>query len=222
MKFTSWVLREVARIHRDMETIMTKVGFQGRFEGVLQIHQGGPAVLLPHDAGGKSGVPETGQPDHRRHARAALDEFFITKPKASLLVKPVEPFREQGAAAAFYEQPAPDGSRPGVYYLNTVDMRGVPIFEMETLAHHEAIPGHHMQIAIAQENLTGLPKLSGGLAATPLMRTAGRCMRNIFPRNLDSTRIHIRTSAGSTTKSCAPCDWWSIPAFTRSTGHVNR
>ena len=73
------------------------------------------------------------------------------------MVKPVEPFREEGAAAAFYEQPAADGSRPGVYYVNTIDMRGVPIFEMETMAHHEAIPGHHMQIAIAQE-LKGIPK----------------------------------------------------------------
>jgi uncharacterized protein (DUF885 family) len=73
------------------------------------------------------------------------------------VIKKVEPFREQGSAGAFYEQPSADGTRPGTYYINTLDMRGLPIWEMETLAHHEAIPGHHMQIAISQE-LTNLPK----------------------------------------------------------------
>jgi uncharacterized protein (DUF885 family) len=88
--------------------------------------------------------------------RARLPEFFGTLPKSPLLVKKVEPFREQGSAGAFYEPPSADGTRPGLYYINTVDMRGLPIYEMETLAHHEAIPGHHMQIAIAQE-LPSLP-----------------------------------------------------------------
>jgi uncharacterized protein (DUF885 family) len=98
--------------------------------------------------------------------RARLGEFFLTLPKAPLVVKPVEPFREQGAAGAFYEEPSADGTRPGTYYVNTVDMHGVPIFEMETLAHHEAIPGHHLQIAIAHE-LAGLPKFRkyGGYTA---------------------------------------------------------
>jgi uncharacterized protein (DUF885 family) len=89
--------------------------------------------------------------------RARLDEFFGVKPKAQLVVKMVEPFREKGSASAFYEQPSADGSRPGAYYINTLDMRALPIWEMETLAHHEAIPGHHMQIAIAQE-LQNMPK----------------------------------------------------------------
>ncbi len=89
--------------------------------------------------------------------RTSLDRFFKVKPKAGLVVKAVEPFRAEGEAAAFYEQPSADGSRPGTYYVNTFDMRGVPKFEMETLAHHEGIPGHHMQVAIAQE-LEGVPR----------------------------------------------------------------
>ena len=149
-------LREVARIHHDMEAIMTKVGFKGDLKAFFKFIKEDPQFYYPTTPEGKAAYMKRAN-QIIDDVRARLDEFFITKPKASLLVKPVEPFREQGAAGAFYEQPAPDGSRPGVYYVNTVDMRGVPIFEMETLAHHEAIPGHHMQIAIAQE-LNGIPK----------------------------------------------------------------
>ena len=69
----------------------------------------------------------------------------------------VEKFREKSAAGAFYEDPAEDGSRPGRYYVNTYNMNNEPRFQMEALTYHEAIPGHHMQIAIAQE-LKGIPK----------------------------------------------------------------
>src|SRR5437762_416090 len=86
-----------------------------------------------------------------------LDELFFTKPKADIVVKAVEKFRESSAGAAFYQQPAPDGSRPGMFYVNLRNMHDQPVYELEALAHHEGIPGHHMQIAIAQE-LTGIPK----------------------------------------------------------------
>ncbi|MBI2814634.1 MAG: DUF885 domain-containing protein [Opitutae bacterium] len=149
-------LREVARIHRDMEAIMKTVGFTGDLQAFFKHIREDEKFYYPTTPEGKAA--------YLKRARqiidamtARLDEFFITKPKAPLIVKPVEPFREQGSAGAFYDQPAPDGSRPGTYYVNTLDMRGVPIFAMETLAHHEAIPGHHMQIAIAQE-LAGIPR----------------------------------------------------------------
>ncbi len=149
-------LREVARIHRGMEAIMKQVGFTGDLQAFFKYIKEDPKFYYPTTPEGKAAyMKRVTEIIDKMNAR--LDEFFITKPKAPLVVKPVEPFREQGSAAAFYEQPAPDGSRPGAYYVNTIDMRGVPIFEMETLAHHEAIPGHHMQIAIAQE-LTGIPR----------------------------------------------------------------
>ena len=149
-------LSEVARIHRDMQAIMTKVGFKGDRQAFFKFIKEDPQFYYPTTPGGKAAYLKRAT-QIIDDMRVRLDEFFITKPKAPLVVKPVEPFREQGAAGAFYEQPSADGSRPGTYYVNTVDMRGVPIFEMETLAHHEAIPGHHMQIAIAQE-LQGIPK----------------------------------------------------------------
>ncbi len=149
-------LREVARIHSGMEAIMKQVGFTGDLQAFFKYIKEDPKFYYPTTPEGKAAYMKRAN-EIIDTMRARLDEFFITKPKAPLVVKPVEPFREQGSAGAFYEQPAPDGSRPGAYYVNTIDMRGVPIFEMETLAHHEAIPGHHMQIAIAQE-LTGIPR----------------------------------------------------------------
>ncbi len=149
-------LREVARIHHDMEAIMQRVGFKGDLQAFFKFIKEDPQFYYPTTPEGKEAYMKRAN-EIIDAMRNRLDEFFTVKPKAPLVVKKVEPFREQGAAGAFYEQPAPDGSRPGAYYVNTIDMRGVPIFEMETLAHHEAIPGHHMQIAIAQE-LTGIPK----------------------------------------------------------------
>jgi len=149
-------LREVARIHSGMEAIMKQVGFTGDLQAFFKYIKEDPKFYYPTTPEGKAAYMKR-VTEIIDTMNARLDEFFITKPKAPLVVKPVEPFREQGSAGAFYEQPAPDGSRPGAYYVNTIDMRGVPIFEMETLAHHEAIPGHHMQIAIAQE-LTGIPR----------------------------------------------------------------
>jgi uncharacterized protein (DUF885 family) len=149
-------LKEVARIHREMEVIMRQVGFQGDLQAFFKHLREDDRYYYPTTPEGKAAYVARAK-DIIAAMTARLDEFFGVKPKAPLEVRVVEPFREQGSAGAFYEDPAPDGSRPGVYYVNTVDMRGVPIFEMETLAHHEAIPGHHMQIAIAQE-LEGIPR----------------------------------------------------------------
>ena len=149
-------LREVERIHREMEAIRTKVGFAGDLTAFFKFIKEDPQFYYPTTPEGKAAYIKraTAIIDEMR---GRLDEFFRVKPKAPLVVHTVEPFREQGSAGAFYEPASPDGSRPGVYYINTYDMRGLPIFEMETLAHHEAIPGHHMQIAIAQE-LEGMPR----------------------------------------------------------------
>lgn len=149
-------LTEVARIHHDIQAIMTKVGFKGDLQAFFKFIKEDPQFYYPTTPEGKAAYMKRAT-TIIDDMRVRLDEFFITKPNAPLIIKPVEPFREQGAAGAFYEHPSADGSRPGIYYVNTVDMRGLPIFEMETLAHHEAIPGHHMQIAIAQE-LTSIPK----------------------------------------------------------------
>lgn len=149
-------LREVARIHAEMAAIKDQVGFQGSLPEFFVFMREDTQFYYPNTPEGKQAYL-TRATAFIDAMRARLDELFTVKPKAALVVKPVEPFREEGSPAAFYERPAPDGSRPGAYYVNTFDMRGLPIYEMESLAYHEGIPGHHMQIAIAQE-LEGLPR----------------------------------------------------------------
>jgi uncharacterized protein (DUF885 family) len=82
---------------------------------------------------------------------ARLPDFFGRLPKAPLVVKPVEPFREKSAGKAFYQDPTPDGSRPGTYYVNLYDMNDMPNTEVEALFCHEGIPGHHVQNALQVE-----------------------------------------------------------------------
>jgi uncharacterized protein (DUF885 family) len=158
-------LKEVARIHAGMTAIKEKTGFKGDLAAFLTYMRDDPKWSFPTTDEGRAAYIK-GANEKIAAITARLDEFFGVKPKAGLVVKKVEPFREKGSAAAFYDQPSADGSRPGYYYINTLDMRALPIWEMETLAHHEAIPGHHMQIAIAQE-LENMPKFRkyGGYTA---------------------------------------------------------
>ena len=101
--------------------------------------------------------------------QAALPSFFGTLPKAPLQIKPVEPFREKSAGKAFYQDPPPDGSRPGIYYVNLYDMKDMPSTEVEALYCHEGIPGHHLQGALLSELGAGaVPPFRqfGGFTAT--------------------------------------------------------
>ena len=149
-------LNEVARIHDEMRVIMNKVGFEGDLSAFFKFMRDDKQFYYTGDeAGKKQYLAEANQLINTMKSR--LDELFITKPKADLIVKQVEAFREKSAGKAFYQQPASDGSRPGTYYANLYDMEAMPSYQMAALAYHEGIPGHHMQIALQQE-LTGIPK----------------------------------------------------------------
>ena len=149
-------LKEVARIQGEMQDIMTRVGFTGSLKEFFTFLRTDAQFTFPNtDAGRDAYMAEaTAVIDEMR---GQLDSLFITKPKANMIVKRVEPFREDTAFGAFYNSPALDGSRPGTYYVNLKDVKDQPTFLMQALAYHEGIPGHHMQLAIAQE-LQGLPK----------------------------------------------------------------
>ncbi|MGL5666385.1 MAG: DUF885 domain-containing protein, partial [Shewanella sp.] len=158
-------LAEVERIHNEMRAIMKKVNFNGTLQEFFAFMRDDPLFYYPNTAEGKAAylADATKLIDNMR---SRLDEVFKVKPKAAMIVKQVEAFREKSAGKAFYEQPAPDGSRPGSYYANLYDMKAMPKYQMEALAYHEGIPGHHMQIAISQE-LKDIPKFRkfGGYTA---------------------------------------------------------
>ncbi|MFL5762417.1 MAG: DUF885 domain-containing protein [Bacteroidia bacterium] len=159
-------LKEVERIHNEMREIMKKVNFKNdNLRDFFEFMRVDKQFYYPNDAAGKEAyrVKAVKIIDDMK---VQLDKLFLTKPKADIVVKPVEAFREKSAGGAFYEDPAQDGSRPGRYYINLYNMADQANYQMEALAYHEGIPGHHMQIAIAQE-LKGLPKfrMHGGNVA---------------------------------------------------------
>ncbi|MCL1080186.1 DUF885 domain-containing protein [Parashewanella spongiae] len=158
-------LSEVDRIHAEMRQIMKKVGFKGTLQEFFVFMRDDEQFYYPTNDEGKAAylAKATSFIDNME---SRLDEVFKIKPKAPLIAKQVEAFREKSAGKAFYQQPAPDGSRPGTYYANLYDMKAMPKYQMEALAYHEGIPGHHMQIAISQE-LKGIPKFRrfGGYTA---------------------------------------------------------
>jgi uncharacterized protein (DUF885 family) len=149
-------LSEVARIQDEMRIIMKKVGFEGNLQAFFAFMRDDKQFYYPDTQAGRDAYI-TDAKALIDNMESRIDEVFKIKPKADLIVRPVEAFREKSAGKAFYDQPAPDGSRPGIYYANLYDMSAMPKYQMEALAYHEGIPGHHMQIAIAQE-LEGIPQ----------------------------------------------------------------
>jgi len=105
-------------------------------------------------------------------ARAAIPRFFGRLPKAECEVVRMEAHEEKHSTIAYYRLPAADGSRPGRYYINTYARETRPRYEAEVLAYHESIPGHHLQLAIAQE-LEGIPEFRKHLGVTAFIEGWG-------------------------------------------------
>ena len=149
-------LDEVARIHGEMEALMKQVGFDGDLQAFFRHISTDPKFKYPDtDAGRQAYIDDATRAID--NIKQVLPRYFGLLPKADLVVKRVEPFREQPGAAQHYFPGTPDGSRPGVYYAHLSDMNAMPKPELEVIAYHEGLPGHHMQISIAQE-LTGVPE----------------------------------------------------------------
>ena len=160
-------LEQVARIHSEMQAIARQVGFKGSLQDFFKYMRERPENYFPNTAEGRAQyLAETDTAIKAMTAR--LPKYFspATIPKAPLSVKAVEPFREKSAGKAFYQRPAPDGSRPGVYYVNLYNMQDMPNIEIEALAYHEGVPGHHLDGAVTT-NIEGLPAFRrfGGFTA---------------------------------------------------------
>jgi uncharacterized protein (DUF885 family) len=158
-------LQQVERIHGEMERIKRQVGFTGTLRQFFGHINEGQEFKYPNTQAGRQQYLA----DARRFIAQVMEaapRWFRTLPRAPLEVRAVEPFREQTAAVAFYNRPSADGSRPGIYYVNLADMNQVLRPQTEAISYHEGAPGHHFQIALAQE-LPGVPKFRrfGGYGA---------------------------------------------------------
>lgn len=158
-------LKQVAAIRTEMEGIKREVGFAGTLEQFFDHIRTDPKF--------KYANTEAGREEYLRDARAvvasamaAAPRYFHVLPKAGLEVRAVEKWREATASTAFYNPPSADGKRPGIYYVNLVDMNQTQKVQVAGIAVHEGAPGHHFQIARQQE-LTGIPKFRkfGGYGA---------------------------------------------------------
>jgi len=148
-------LSEVARIHEEIYAIMEEVAFEGTLQEFFDFMRTDPQFYYPQsDKGRQMYLDQVNVVVDTLSAR--IDELFYGLPSIPLVVKPVEAYREASAGIAFYSRGQADGSRPGIYYANLYNMQDMPIYKLENLAYHEAIPGHHMQIAIALE-VEGMP-----------------------------------------------------------------
>ncbi|RPE81308.1 DUF885 domain-containing protein [Vulcaniibacterium tengchongense] len=154
-------LREVERIHGEMRKVMEQVGFQGSLQEFFKFMQTDPRfnfeneeALLAHYRGLEAKI------------NRKIPEQFSLVPKTAFEIRAVEPFRAQSAAGGSYMRPSEDGSRPGIFYVNTYDLPSRKTWDAEDLYLHEAIPGHHFQLAL-QIELKDLPKFRrfGGATA---------------------------------------------------------
>jgi len=152
--------RELARIHEELRALGMKVlgtadirEMQRRLRGDTAMHFRWPGEIT-----------QTAQAATDR-ALAVTDDWFGRTPKAGLVIRPIPGYEAPQASVAYYRQPAPDGSRPGVYFVNTYRPETRPRYQAEVLTFHESFPGHHLQTALAQE-VEGIPEFRKHNGAT--------------------------------------------------------
>lgn len=150
--------KEVARIHDEMRKIMKQVNFKSdSLQEFFSYLRKDPKFKYENNDNGRKQILADAEKYINTVRDHYLDKLFLHKPKSPIVVKAVEKFREASVAGAFYEQPSEDGSRPGRFYVNLHDVQATARYQLEALCYHEGIPGHHMQIALAQE-LRSIPK----------------------------------------------------------------
>jgi uncharacterized protein (DUF885 family) len=154
-------LKEVARIRAEMEKVIAQVGFKGDLAAFFAHLRSDPRFYYtkPEDL-------LNGYRALKSQAAEAAPRLFAVTPRADFEIRAVEEFRAKSAASASYRVATPDGSRPGVFYVNTYDLKSRPRYTMQSIYLHEAVPGHHFQLSIQQE-LEDLPSFRrfGGYTA---------------------------------------------------------
>jgi uncharacterized protein (DUF885 family) len=153
-------LDEIARIRGELSTLGQKVLGTSDIAEIQKKLRGDPAMHFANADEVKAKAEQT-----LARAKDAIPGYFSVLPKADCQVKVMGMFEAPHSTIAYYREPAMDGSRPGYYMINTYQPQTRPRYEAEALAFHESIPGHHLQIAIAQE-LQGIPEFRKNLGPT--------------------------------------------------------
>ncbi|HEX8692884.1 MAG TPA: DUF885 domain-containing protein [Longimicrobium sp.] len=154
-------LREVARIRAAMDSVMRAAGFRGSFREFVQMLRTDPRFYpkTPEELMEKNAV-------FLKRMDGELPKLFGRMPRMPYGIRPIPDYIAPRTTTAYYSQPAGDGTRAGFYWINLYDLKSRPLYEIEALASHEAVPGHHLQLAIQQE-LEGVPNFRryGGVTA---------------------------------------------------------
>lgn len=137
---------EVARIRKEMDNVIASTGFEGSFEAFLNFLRTDPQFYYDDP-----GELIRGYRDIAKRIDPGLIKLFATLPRLPYGVLPIPSYAEKSQTTAYYMPGSPDAARPGYFYANTYDLKTRPKWEMEALTVHEAVPGHHLQIALAQE-----------------------------------------------------------------------
>jgi uncharacterized protein (DUF885 family) len=139
-------LREVARIRAEMDEVIDRSGFAGGFQAFVDFLRTDARFFFT-----RAEDLLAAYRDIAKRADPELPKLFRTLPRLPYGVVPVPPYAEKSQTTAYYEPGSPAVGRPGLFYANTYDLKARPKWEMEALALHEAVPGHHLQLALAQE-----------------------------------------------------------------------
>jgi uncharacterized protein (DUF885 family) len=149
-------LTEVARLHEEMRKIQAQLGCKGSLNDCFDQIRNDPRSYYEDSATGRAQYLADAN-TLLAEVRGAQGEVIGRLPKADVIVRAVEPWREKSAPKAFYQGPPEDGSQPGIFYINLYDMRAAPKYQLAVVLYHEAIPGHHVESAVVRE-LADLPR----------------------------------------------------------------
>jgi uncharacterized protein (DUF885 family) len=206
-------LDEVVRITADMDRLFRAEGYsEGRVAERLAQLAADEQFIYPNNASGKAALLADIE-EQIANATAALPQWFGALPKIDVDVRAMPEFSQDTAPGALYYSPAPDGSRPGIYFINLRDTALHPKFGMPTLTYHEAIPGHHMHAAVALDRDESF--LTSAIYSNAVGEGWGY-MPRLWPRKWACMRMtHSVISGACKRSSIELCDWSSIPACMR-------
>jgi len=149
-------LQNVARLQGEMRAVLKKLKYKGTLKQFMTKLRTDKSLYFPNTDEGRKAYLDLAK-KYYDDISLKIPQYFHLLPKAGFEIRAVEKFRENSAGVAFYENPSEDGKRPGIYYVNLRDMMVLPKHEAEAILYHEGVPGHHFQIALAQE-MTTLPQ----------------------------------------------------------------